>query len=293
MLRGEGAPRVNLLLVTAIVVAVSVAAVGLMHAVRRRMKRDHFFVEAERGAGIFAFLGTAFAVLLAFVFFEAFESFHDARTGAESEATSVLQLTRSAAFFPEAERTVLAGEMICYGRAVIEHSWPAMKRGERSEVVQDWVDRFERSLRDLDTRSPEQEAVFLRILEQEDERAVGRRERLSEATRSLPPPVWFLLGLGAVLTIGITLLFADRREEFLVQGGLMAAVAALVTSGLLLVWFLDHPYEDQSGSIQPAEMERQLEIVEEENPDVAPPCDPRGEPLATASKTPRRTSVPS
>jgi hypothetical protein len=268
----------NLLLMAAIVVAVSALAVGLMHAVRRRAKRDHFFIEAERGAGIFAFLGTAFAVLLAFVFFQAFESFHDARTGAEEEATTVLQLTRSAAFFPEAERASLTGPMICYGRAVIEDSWPAMKRGERSEVVQDWVDRFERALRGLDVRSTKHEAVFLNLLEEEDKRAEARRVRLSEATRSLPPPVWFLLGLGAVLTIGITLLFADRREEFLVQGSLMAAVAALVTSGLLLVWFLDHPYEDQAGSIQPTEMRRQLEIVEQENPDVTPPCDPSGRP---------------
>lgn len=268
----------NLLLVTAIVIAVAAAAVGLMHLVRRRAKRDHFFVEAERGAGIFAFLGTAFAVLLAFVFFESFESFHDARVGGEAEATTVLELTRSAGFFPEAERAVLVGEMVCYGRAVIDDEWPAMKRGERSEVASGWVARFERALQGLDARSPEQEAVFLRMLEQEDQRAEGRRERISEATRGLPPPVWFLLGLGAVLTIGITLLFADRREEFLVQGSLMAAVAALVTSGLLLVWFLDHPYEGEAGSIKPSEMRRQLEIVQEENPDVTPPCDPSGRP---------------
>jgi hypothetical protein len=43
---------------------------------------DHFLIEIERGAGIFAFLGTAFAVLLAFVVLEAFASFNDAKTAA-------------------------------------------------------------------------------------------------------------------------------------------------------------------------------------------------------------------
>src|SRR4029450_10305417 len=68
-----------------------------------------------------------------------------------------------------------------------------------------------------------------------------------------------------------------RRESFLVQGSLVAAIAALVSAGLLLVWFLDHPYSDQSGSIRPTEMERQLEIVEHEQRNVVPPCDSAGE----------------
>ena len=76
--------------------------------------------------------------------------------------------------------------------------------------------------------------------------------------------MWVILLLGAGLTFGFALLFADRRESFLVQGSIIAAIAALVTAGLLLVWFLDHPYANESGSIKPTEMERQLEIVEHE-----------------------------
>ena len=59
--------------------------------------------------------------------------------------------------------------------------------------------------------------------------------------------------------------FADRRESFIVQASLIAAITALVVSGLLLVWFLDHPYENSSGSIKPDEMERELAIVEHEH----------------------------
>ena len=94
----------------------------------------------------------------------------------------------------------------------------------------------------------------------------------------LPPraPVWFILGLVAALTIGFPLLFADRRESFLVEGSLIAAIAALVTAGLLLVWFLDHPYANEAGSIKPTEMVTSLGIVEDEQPDVVPPCDSAG-----------------
>jgi hypothetical protein len=269
----------NLLLLAVIVTAVALVSVAVMFVVRRRMREDHFFVEVERGAGAFAFLGTAFAVLLAFVVLEAFGSFNDARTGAESEAISLVELSRGSEFFAKADRERFAARLICYSRAVIDDEWPAMREGERSELVQSWVEGLGRALRQIDVHTPTQEAAFLQLLEQEAKRVEARRARLSEATRALPAPVWFILVLGAALTIGFALLFADRRERFLVQGSLVAAIAALVTAGLLLVWFLDHPYSDQSGSIRPTEMESQLEIVEQEQRDVMAPCNSAGERL--------------
>lgn len=65
-------------------------------------------------------------------------------------------------------------------------------------------------------------------------------------------------------------MFVDRRESFTVQAVLMAAVAAMVVSGLMLVWFLDHPYGDSSGSIRPVEMERSIAIMEQERSGAPP-----------------------
>jgi hypothetical protein len=271
---------VNLWLVAVIVAGAAAAAVGLMYLVRSRSTVDHFFIEIERGAGIFAFLGTAFAVILAFVVLAAFQSFNDAKSGAEEEATTLVQLSRTAEFFPAAQRDPMEGVLICYGRAVIHQEWPAMEKGQRSPVVQTWVNRFQDGLKQLHPHTPAEEAAFLQLLEQQDKRTDARRARLSEANRALPAPVWFFLCLGAFVTIGFALFFADRREYFIVQGTLIAAITALVISGLLLVWFLDHPYENRNGSIKPDEMERQLVIVEDEHKNVARPCDEAGEPTA-------------
>lgn len=249
-----------------------------MYAIRRQAPSEYFFVEVERGAGVFAFMGTAFAVLLAFVVLVAFGSFNDARTGAETEATSIVELSRTSEFFAPIDRERFVGRLICYSRAVVSDEWPAMRDGERSPLVQRWVEGMGQALRQIDVRTPRQEAAFLRLLEQEADRVEGRRVRLSEAIRTLPAPVWFILVLGAALTIGFALLFADRRESFVVQGSIIAAVSALVTAGLLLIWFLDHPYADASGSIKPAEMRNLLTIVEHEQQDVALPCNAAGEP---------------
>jgi hypothetical protein len=43
-----------------------------------------------------------------------------------------------------------------------------------------------------------------------------------------------------------------------------ATLAIIVVSGLVLVRFLDHPYENKSGSIRPTAMERTLAQMERE-----------------------------
>jgi hypothetical protein len=93
-------------------------------------------------------------------------------------------------------------------------------------------------------------------------------------------PVWFFLILGALVNIGFVLLFIDRRSESVsVMMLMMAAVTIMIVSGLLLVRFLDHPYEDSGGGIKPDVMQRALDTMADERPALAVPCDRRGDPL--------------
>src|SRR5690349_4731746 len=144
-----------------IVVGVASIAIGLMYLIRRRAHVDFFFIEVERGAGTFAFIGTAYAVLLAFVVLEAFQSFNDAKTGGEEDAIAVLQLSRTAAFFAPDQRDPVEGTLICYGRSVVHDEWPAMKHGDRSPITQGWVNRLEEEIRDVRPVGAAQEAAFL------------------------------------------------------------------------------------------------------------------------------------
>src|SRR5262245_57906987 len=101
--------------------------VGLLYLLRRLSRVDFFFVEIGRGAGVFAVIGTAFAVILAFVVLEAFGRFNDAWTSAEQESSFLLNLSRTVESFPPSRGDALEGDLIRYGRAVIHDEWPAMK----------------------------------------------------------------------------------------------------------------------------------------------------------------------
>lgn len=206
----------------------------------------------------------------------------DAKSGAETEAEAVLQMSRTVEAFAPGEHGRLEGLLVCYGRAVIHHGWPAMNEDEEgSPIVNEWGTRFREEAIRVGTASYIQKASFRQLLEEQDLRIEGRRTRLAEAIRRVPSPMWLVLLLGAVLTVGWVILGASRRGSFLVQAAVVGSVAAMVSSALLLVWFLDHPFAGESGSITPIEMEHTLETIAEEEGDqavdVVPPCTPTGD----------------
>ena len=273
----------TLVAMAAIVIGVAVVSVGLLWAHRHSPWNQRFAGEVGEHNKAFDFLGTAFAVLLAFVVLEAYESYNDAKSGAEAEAEAVLELSRSAEAFAPQEHERLDGALICYGRAVIHRGWPAMdEKEEGSPVVNDWGTHFREEALRVDIDSFLKRAVFRQLLTEQDQRIEGRRTRLAEAVRIVPLPLWLVLLLGAALTIGWVVLSASRRGSFVVQAAVVASVATMVTSALLLVWFLDHPFAAESGSITPIEMEHTLETIAEEEEDqaleVIPPCTPEGDP---------------
>ena len=59
------------------------------------------------------------------------------------------------------------------------------------------------------------------------------------------------------------LFFADPAEGPVTQGMLMGSVASVITAMLLLLGFLDNPYRDGPGSLQPVAMERTLDTFRE------------------------------
>jgi hypothetical protein len=155
--------------------------------------------------------------------------------------------------------------MICYAREVISDGWPAMREGGGSSVVDARVSAMEESAEQIPVNDAKQAAAFEHWFALNEERRQGRQGRIGEAEGLVPPVVWLILIIGAVVVIASVALFADREEAAATQAALAAAIAIIVVSGLVLVRFLDKPYEDKSGSIKPTAMERTLVLIEREH----------------------------
>ena len=246
----------------AILVAVAAASAVLLLVVRSRSRREQLLTDTTRGSAIFGVLGTAFAVVLAFVTLVSFQTFNRAKQAADEEAVAVIDMARTAQFFPPQQRDHLRGVLACYARAVAFHEWPLLEEGRRSDLVEHWIAALRRMYGALDTRTAKQQAAFAHLLDVTRTRGDTRRERLGAATPLVPGPLWGVLLLGGVLTIGFVVLFADRREPAPVQMALIVSVAVMVVAGLLLVRFLDRPYAASTGSIEPVEMQRTISILD-------------------------------
>jgi hypothetical protein len=267
--------------VGALIIAGAVAlAVMVMLIVRRYTPVGGFFTDIDRSVGVFGVLGTSFAVLLAFVIFLAFESYGTVKQNAGTEAVSVTGLFGTARLFPHPARDRLRGALICYGRSVVADEWHTMRDGHESPLVDDWAADLDAIAARLDLTGEKQAAGFTNWLEQSAARRDSRRGRLAEAAPFVPPPIWMMLLLGPVIVVGYTYLYADRGEPFALQAAMIGTVTAVVVAGLLIVRFLDRPYENRSGSITPVAMIGTLRLIDlaqqHRRLRVAVPCDERG-----------------
>jgi hypothetical protein len=265
-----------------VIAAVTAASIAAMLAVRRYLAPSGgFFTDSDRAAGVFGVIGTAFAVVLGFVIFLAFESYSNARAEAGKEAVAVAELFNTANLFPSAERQGLQADLICYARAVVEDEWRTMRDRDPSPLVQDWQSQLEVEADALTVETSKQSEAYAHWFDTNRDRLEGRRGRLAEAERFVPGLLWLVLILAAALVLVYMCFFADPAEPPYVQALLIGAVAAIAVSGLLTVRFLDRPYENESGSIRPTAIERSLAGMERERAGRAAgtslPCGPSGE----------------
>jgi hypothetical protein len=256
------------------------AAVVAVLMVRRRAPDGGFFHDGDRAAGIFGVLATGFSVLLGFVVFLAFASFDESRTGAETEALTVAQQFETAQFLPSDISAKLGGGLICYGRYVVGTEWQRMETGQQTRDVNPWGLKLFRTIHGAEPGPASEQAAYGKWLDQTSDREQARLDRLHGAEGIIPWPLWGALIFTAVIIFGFMLFFADSGEPALVQGVQIGSVTVVMVTLLLLIRFLDHPFQNGPGGLQPTAMQRTLTVLEDELQGVgarAPlPCDTVG-----------------
>jgi hypothetical protein len=265
--------------IAALIVLGAVATAFLAVALVRWAADGSVVVNPTRGTPMAIVSGTSFTVLLAFLILSAFQNYNGAKAGAASEADAVLDMARAASLFPASQRDQLRSDLSCYGRAVVSQEWPAMRRGQSSPLVDDWIGAIRAEFGRLRVHTLRDQAAFEDLLTEAIARTNGRQQRLADATPSIPTPLWVALLFAGCVAVSLQLGMADRDERFFVQGLQVGGVAAIVTTGLLMVSFLDHPYAQSVGGIQPSSMRHALVLIQNLEPRVQPACTDSGRPI--------------
>jgi amino acid transporter len=266
-----------------IMIGVTAVAVGALLLVRRRAPVGGFFEDGDRAAGVFGVLATGFSVLLGFIVFLAFESFDQSRSGAEQEALIVAQQVENAQFFPQPAAGELTGELVCYGRSVVNGEWERMRAGTQGDAVNPWGVRLFRTFYTVRPRTAVEQSAYDKWLEQTSAREEARRDRVHGAVGVIPTTLWIALFFIAAVIFVFMLFFADRGERAVVQGMLIGSVVSVIVVLLLLLNGLNHPFHTGVGGLKPVSMERSLRLIHEAlgavDVQVRLPCNARGEVL--------------
>jgi hypothetical protein len=247
---------------------------------RSRAPEGSHIQDGDRASGVFGMLGAGLAILLGFVVFLAFESFDTSRSGAEDEARTLSEQFETAQFFPTSASATLSGQLVCYGRAVVHREWPLMRSGDLGDDINPWSVALFKTVGSIEPRTASQQTAYDHWFDQVADRETARSDRTHGAEGVIPGALWVVLFLSAFIVLGFALLFADPSEHAVVQGAMAGGIAVVLTSTLLLLWFLDNPYHEGISGLKPVAMERTLELMDTAakaaGVTFAIPCDEKG-----------------
>lgn len=191
-----------------------------------------------------ALIGVVFAVLLAFIAVEAWESFGKAGDMAQIEASLTGDLFRDAVTMLEPARTELVGDIRDYVEIVLNQEWPAMAAGA-SIGDAGWapLSRFHQALGGVAAASPLQVAMVSEALRRLNALYDARQDRLLAAQAHIEPAVWWVVLFGAAVVIGLTYLFG--MESFAMHALMTGMVAASLALVIVLIVAFDYPFRGE------------------------------------------------
>jgi hypothetical protein len=277
----------NLVLAGLIVAGATAIAVAALLFVRRSAPDGGYFHDGDRAAGVFGVLATGFAILLGFIVFLAFASYDKSRSGAETEALMVVQQYETAQFLPAEATEGLSGQLICYGRFVVQREWPRMEEGNTDDSFNPWGIELFQSFQATQPGTAAEEAAYSKWLDQTSDREQARQDRLHGAEGIIPWPLWLALFAIAATIFVYMLFFADSGEPAVVQALLIGTVVAVMATTLLVIQLLNSPFQSGAGGLRPVAMERSLRILDEVQAVVGEagpvPCNDAGDALDAQS----------
>jgi len=270
----------SLFWVILILVVANAVTITAMLLVRRRAPEGSYFTDGDRASGVFGVLAGGFAIFAGFIILLAFTTYDQSRSGAQTEAITLVQQVESAELFPLAVRHRLTGQLVCYGRSIVHQEWPQMVAGKGRDTINPWGAALFQTLRVADPKTPIEQTAYGKYLDQRAERENGRNDRLHGAEGIIPTSIWLVLILIAGVVFVYMLFFADSAEAALSQAMLMGSATTVIVLTLAAINALDNPYRDGLGQIKPVAMERSLRLLDAERASVNDrepvPCDARG-----------------
>lgn len=221
---------------------ISLALLG-QYVVNRLVSRDVLELHHSAGEAMMGVVGTLFSVLLGFMVASAMDKYHDAQMHGEQEASNCASIFRVARGLSDEDRPRLRELAREYVNDVVDNEWPKMEKGVK--INHGWVS-YQKLWEACVAVVPEndrQSNLHQGLIASMQALGEHRRARLLLAQTTMPPALWAVVGLGAVITIALSYVFASQFPK--VQGFMTTLVASALALNIWLLAAYSHPYSGE------------------------------------------------
>jgi hypothetical protein len=185
-------------------------------------------------------LGTTYAVILAFMLSGVWTNFRSAESNTEREANSLVNLYRITRALPERDCARIQQLVREYASVIVDEEWPAMRRGTISPKSHDIVEQIWKTLAQIQPQTPAQQLSLDHSLAEMSTFTQFRRVRQLQSRSHLPPMLWAVLIVGAIVTVGSACLFGV--EDFKIHLIQIFFLAFMVSLVLVAIANIDQPF---------------------------------------------------
>jgi hypothetical protein len=186
---------------------------------------------------------TIYALVLAFVIVNLYNSYVSAVNNVAAEATSLTELVQDARGFPPAAQRRIDRAVARYV-AELRREFKALRAGHPDPRAQQQLADIFDALESYSPVTNVQQSFYNSATEQLHTIVGERESRLDAAETVIPRPLLQLMILLAVLTLATSLLI--KTHNWAVDVAIVATIAVVVSAGLLTAVILQYPF---SGSI--------------------------------------------
>lgn len=202
--------------------------------------------------------GVFYALLVGLISVATWEDYSDVESNVENEAVTISDLYRDVEGYPPEMQAALKKQMRRYVHHVIEEEWPDQQRGIEPKEHTPLVRDLARRLATFEPATEGQKLIHAEVLGEFNVFLTYRRQRLQAVDSGLPQVMWFVVLMGAALTIAMTwFLWADNLRMHMWLTTCLAVMIALV---IFLIFVLDEPLVGRV-SVDPSSFQEVLTTV--------------------------------
>lgn len=242
-----------------IIFFVGFALLGLLFF-HRRINQSRFATMIDNGTVGWFFSGVTvlYGLLLGLLTVATWTNYTQASGLASQEAASIAVLYRNVSAYPEPERKQLQHHLRDYTQFIIQQSWPLQRRGLLHDGESQLLLRLQNPLMSYEPITEGNKVIHQEAIRAFNSLVEFRRLRAESISGSVPVVIWYVVILGAFLTLTFSYLFIVKDIVF--QGILISLLSAVIGLLIFLIAALDHPYWGEV-SVSPTAYELVLEKV--------------------------------